>query len=412
VLREYWNLLSFLAISLLLCSCFENTSGEEDTAHWNKAFDTNSQNDYIDDVGVDRDNNVYVLNGSTGENWSIKKFTQQGTELMEWDITGEQTMKAKSLAIDHDNNLYVVGENEQGWHIKKFSSTGEEDTAQWNKTYGLEWISEENFVYEDHLFATSVAVDCENNVYVAGKHEYFSPPSGGDTPYFSWALKKFDSNGNELWTKKFISGNSYYPSMNMDQCVIAVDSQNALYMLATIANNSEHSSSDPDEDLLLIKFAADGTYLWKKEFDFSQDTTTVYDYATSIAIDSSDTIYISGHVGISSSNPFWVVKKIDATGELDTDWEIRINEQSQRLTEFEIVVDSERAILLAGAQMVKKFNSAGEEDTTCWDKTLTTNLAASNIAIDSNDDIYVAGEGENLVNSNSAVDWWIKKFFN
>ena len=61
---------------------------------------------------------------------------------------------------------------------------------------------------------------------------------------------------------------------------------------------------------------------------------------------------------------------------------------------------------------IKKFDANGNEDTINWNKKLNSVYDyAYSIAIDINNNIYVAGCGVNLVNLSSGYDWWIKKFF-
>ena len=63
---------------------------------------------------------------------------------------------------------------------------------------------------------------------------------------------------------------------------------------------------------------------------------------------------------------------------------------------------------------IKKFDSNGIEDTSNWNKKFSSNGSyddmAYSIVIDSNNNVYVAGYGYNLVNASSGYDWWIKKF--
>ena len=73
-----------------------------------------------------------------------KKGTAQGVIIWEKTYDGNDYYDvARSVAVDFDGNIYVVGyiSNVSGsiysdWWIKKLDSNGNEDTANWNKTYG------------------------------------------------------------------------------------------------------------------------------------------------------------------------------------------------------------------------------------------------------------------------------------
>lgn len=118
----------------------------------------------------------------------------------------------------------------------------------------------------------------------------------------------------------------------------------------------------------------ENTTTWNKTYD-GEGAIPWDDIARSVANDSNDNIYVVGH-GNSIAVP------AVPTGD---DW------------------------------WIKKFWSNGTEDTS-WNKTFDGgSLAAGSdiaysVAVDSNDNVYVAGVGEDLLDLTSNQDWWIKKF--
>jgi hypothetical protein len=90
------------------------------------------------------------------------------------------------VAVDTNGNVYVVGygtniassSSGNDWWIKKFSSSGVEDTSNWDKR--IDGNSGEDFAY-------SVAVGSEGSAYVGGYgSNLVSSTSGSD-----WWVKKF-----------------------------------------------------------------------------------------------------------------------------------------------------------------------------------------------------------------------------
>ena len=68
--------------------------------------------------------------------------------------------------------------------------------------------------------------------------------------------------------------------------------------------------------------------------------------------------------------------------------------------------------LLALLAVGSNYGSNGIEDTTNWDKRINngSNDIASMVRIDGSGNVYVVGQGSNLINGTSNLDWWIKKF--
>ena len=114
----------------------------------NKKFQGNGSNDTVYSVTMDSSDNFYVagyglnlVSGSSGEDWWIKKFTLSGIEdNAGWNktINGNGTDDiAYECAVDSINNVYVVGYMHNGTDldmcIKKFNSNGTEIISGWNK---------------------------------------------------------------------------------------------------------------------------------------------------------------------------------------------------------------------------------------------------------------------------------------
>ncbi|HPV40192.1 MAG TPA: hypothetical protein PKX40_03370 [Spirochaetota bacterium] len=157
-------------------------------------------------VAFDSSGNVYfvgsgkdVVNGSSGNDWIVKKFNSIGVEDLAWDkaLDGGGDAEAFAVAVDSGDNVYVVGygvnlyssTSGRDWWIKKYSSDGTEVVTGWDKK-----------IHGGHTNASAietaygVAVDSDDNVYVVGT---VVPSAGGNI----WRIMKYGSDGTELYSK-------------------------------------------------------------------------------------------------------------------------------------------------------------------------------------------------------------------
>src|SRR3989344_5879844 len=114
---------------------------------------------------------------------------------------GSRNMILKEMKIDSNDNIYIVGmvynstppDSSNDWWIKKFNSSGTEDTVNWNTTFTSSGRNTDD--------ALNVALDPNNNVYIAGTAFNIT---GTEKNY--WLLKKYNGSGTEdttNWNKTF-----------------------------------------------------------------------------------------------------------------------------------------------------------------------------------------------------------------
>jgi hypothetical protein len=162
-------------------------------------------------------------------------------------------------------------------------------------------------------------------------------------------------------------------------------------------------------------------------FDNSSGIGIIDDRAHAAAIDSTDNIYVVGEgydlVNASSKNDWWI-KKFSSNGVEDSAWEKKIDGGSgDGEVARSVAVDSSDNVYVAGYGnnlvngssghdwWVKKYSSLGVEDT-AWEKKFDGNAGsdqAYGLAIDSYDCVYIVGYGSNIQNDTSSYDLWIHK---
>ncbi len=396
------------------------TAPVSDTPAWYKKLDRNWERDeFTKTVKIDSEDSVYVISSADSVRWWLIKYNNFGSQ--QWEKLYNDAGPA--MAIDSNNNVYVAGSGSEVisvdggmktvryWSIKKFSSDGTEDTTNWNKK-----LEDSDGKYDE---IRAIAIDSNDNVYVAGSgKKLISSTSNEDI----W-IKKFSNDGIEdttNWDKK-IDGNDDTDLVTS----LAIDSNDNVF----VASRSYDLVSDSSGyDIWLKKYSNAGvedTTNWNKKIDFYNN----HDFEPYLAIDSNDNIYLassSNNLLTDSSDIDWLIKKYSNDGVEDTAlWDKIFDGNSGRDSIFAIEIDSNNNIYVAGYGenlisstsnqdcWVKKFFPNGIEDTLEWnmmfDQNEWINMVRS-IAFDSSDNIYMAGYGYKLVNSNSAYDGWLMKY--
>lgn len=152
-------------------------------------------------------------------------------------------------AIDSNGNVYAAGRTYDelyfnGWDrsmLVKFDNTG---AVQYKKSFDFNG-SEGSDGY------TGIAIDSQDNVYVAGI-VYDFDDTGDDMN----VITKINSAGVIQWQKRFSEGDDPYNMYNM---CLSVDSDDNIYLGAEF--NSPSSLSD---DFFFAKFDSNGNIIWQR----------------------------------------------------------------------------------------------------------------------------------------------------
>ena len=131
--------------------------------------------------------------------------------------------------------------------------TGVAQVELWTRQFGQSYDA-----------ASSVAVDNSGNVYVAGQ------------TLFDAFLSKYDSGGNELWTRQF--GTSSFDAPYS----VAVDNNGNIFVAGRSGN----------DDAFLCKYDADGNQKWLQQFG-----GLLVDIAYSVSVDGAGNAYVAGLMG-------------------------------------------------------------------------------------------------------------------
>jgi hypothetical protein len=209
--------------------------------------------------------------------WAQDEFEFQhqavsGTE-QEWvaryDGPGADYDAAQSLVEDETGDVYVTGYsigsgNDYDYATVKYNSSGVE-----------QWVARYNGTGNDDDFATSIGVDGFGNIYVTGY-------SVGSRTSYDFATIKYNPAGATQWVARYNGLGNYVDVANS----IAVDGAGNVYV------TGYSWGSGTDDDYATVKYNSAGVQQWIASYNGVDNGE---DYATSIAVDGSGNVYVTGN---------------------------------------------------------------------------------------------------------------------
>lgn len=166
------------------------------TMVWQRGFGNTGSDDACADVVTDSSGNIYVVGSTsasieTGASMLTAKYSPTGTLL--WQrVLGDLGTYARCVAVSSAGDVYVAGSTStQGAGIDdllvvKYNASG---TLQWQRALGGTQTE----------IASGIAVDTNNDVYVVGYVNSLGQTMGNS----DMLLVKYDSTGAIIWQKAF-----------------------------------------------------------------------------------------------------------------------------------------------------------------------------------------------------------------
>lgn len=201
---------------------------------------------------------------------------------------------AGPIVVDHAGNVIVAGESDGGFLTIKYGTDG--DTL-WSRRDGLATAGP----------ATALAVDDENNVYVAG-YCYTGWVNTGN----QYVFIKYDADGDRQWGGGYDGGGG--PADDLAYAV-AVDDSGYVYVTGT-------SARDGRSGIATLKIRPNGTYspTWPdigcgtgvRRYDVPEQGGQV---GIDVAVDGDGNVYVAGSsTPAGGSTTDYVTLKYDAAG--------------------------------------------------------------------------------------------------
>ena len=385
---------------------------------WTAQIGTSSP-DRSHSVAVDASGNVYISGETYGDlagpgagDWDafLSKFDSDGNELWTRQIGTSSHDYSYSVAVDASGNAYISGytEGDLGG-----PSAGHSDAflIKFDSSGNELWTRQIGTSADD--VSHSVAVDASGNAYISGyTHGDLGGPSAGGSDAF---LSKFDAAGNQRWTTQIGMGS------NDGSNSVAVDASGDVYITGETAGDLGGPNAGSN-DAFLIKFYPDGDELWTRQIG-----TSVDDYSFSVAVDASGNVYINGSAAadlgrLEAGDWDAFLSKFDSDGnEL---WTRQIGTSSHDYS-YSVAVDASGNAYISGYTegdlggpsaghsdaFLIKFDSSGNE---LWTRQIGTSSddESYSVAVDGSGNVYISGHTNGDLGGPSAgeTDAFVMKF--
>src|SRR5215471_13190695 len=263
---------------------YSSAGQQEWVARYNGPDDRNDQ-PYA--MAIDSFGNVYVTGFSqttdSYSDWATIKYDSAGQEvwIARHNVCPRSNALARAIGVDGSGNVYVTGTDADGWGTIKYNSSGEE-----------QWVA-----HYSSGTPEAITVDNVGNVYI----------TGGDSDYVTI---NYDSAGHEQWVARY-----HGPGKGPNHAqAMEIDSSANVYVTGASAG------LNTAPDYATIKYNPAGQQQWVARYDGPAGST---DQATAIGLDGAGNVYVTGNsVGLGTLYDYATIK-YDSAGQQQ--WVVRYN---------------------------------------------------------------------------------------
>lgn len=353
-----------------------------------------NDNDTPNSIFVDAAGNVYVTGASFGNSsendYATVKYDPSGTQLwvQRYNGTNNDNDAAICVLVDASGNVYSGGWSSGSngsidYVIVKYSAAG---LQLWSRSY--------NSQNNGNDFMNAMVMDASGNIYATGKSR--------GTVNDDYATVKYSPSGTLLWSAR-------YEGSGVDEAAgLTVDQQGSVIVTGYA------TTAATGKDYTTIKYNNAGIQQWIKKYN---RTGTTQDEAVGIVSDITGNIYVTGFCTGSGTSTFdYVTLKYNSNG--DQQWVKTFNSGLVGVDDkaSSIDIDQTGNIYVTGSTVsggsdfdygTVKYSPTGE---VLWSALYASSLSGSDNAVmvkaDINGNVYVTGTSTGL----SGIDFLTVKY--
>lgn len=307
------------------CSFFLGSSLFGQVHEWTKTFQGDGS-DYGTAIATDHLNNIIVTghfsssidfdpggnvamettNG--GDDIFIEKLDPNGGYLWSKSIGGIHKDQGYDVAIDGQNNIYVVGvmmntvDFDPGPGTFNLTSSGLRDVFVLKLDENGNFLWAKNFGSNQDDYGYSVTTDDQGNVLISGKHGGIADldpgagvfNSGANSGWTGFAVK-LSASGDFLWANSFESGTEAFSVITDSQNSVLVTGDFENSISYDLGNGTQTMNAVGNKDIFAFKFDENGQLIWVNFWGSPNSAVP-----QCIQVDNQDNVYLSGYASSST----------------------------------------------------------------------------------------------------------------
>jgi hypothetical protein len=243
---------------------------------WQRSLGNSTTYEYGNGVGVDSSGNAYIA-GTADFDYLIAKYDTLGN--LQWQrrlANATYTQYCSDATADASGNIYITGAmiDPAGVTLNKaiikYNTSG---TLQWQRSLGSNANNE---------YGYSIAVDPGGNSYICGTTD-----TGFSSANFDILIAKYNTSGTIQWQRTL--GGAGGGTNDQFSYGIAADPGGNSYICGSTTSGSLNGSNT-----IIAKYNTSGTLQWQRTLGGA----SINEVARSIAVDSSNNVYICGDTNI------------------------------------------------------------------------------------------------------------------
>ena len=261
---------------------------------WSRQVGTEA-NDFTSAVTVDSNGAIYIAGrtqgafpGKTalggGNDAFLIKYYADGTVLWTQQLGTSRFDSGDALGIGGEDVLYILGDTRGSF--PDLENVGGFDAYLGRYDSDGDEIWTRQFATTTDDLASGIAVDNRGDVYVVGRTLGVFPGERGQIAEDAF-IQKYDGEGNVVWSRQMATS-------GFDEAVaVAVDGEfNAFMVGSTSGRIPDQTKAGMGSEIFVVRYDDVGDLMWARQFGTHAD-----DFATDAAIDLQGNLYVIGSVG-------------------------------------------------------------------------------------------------------------------